>query len=56
MTFYSVVDGIPPDGAPLQVINTFHIALVVIFYLLATTGIIFAVGCFLFNLIFRKRK
>ena len=50
------VDGIPPDGAALQVINTFQIALVVIFYLLATIGIIFAVGCFLFNFIFRKRK
>lgn len=49
-------DGIPPDGTPISVINTFKLELVVIFDILAIFGIAFAIACLLFNIIFRNRK
>ena len=51
-----IVDGIPLDGSPVMVLHTFQIGLVVVFYILTTVGIAFAVGCLLFNFIFRERK
>ena len=51
-----VVDGVPLDGSPEVVFHTFQIGLVVLFYVLAAVGIVFAVGCLLFNFIFRGRK
>ena len=49
-------DGVPPDGTPVKIINTFMKELVVIFDVIAIAGIVFAVICLLFNVIFRKRK
>ena len=49
-------DGIPLDGTILNVTNTFEIELVVVFDILATFGIAFVVGCFIFNFVFRNRK
>lgn len=48
--------GIPPDGSPVRRIRTFKIWLIALFDILAILGIIFAVACFLFNLIFRNRR
>ena len=49
-------DGVPLDGSPTIVVRTFQIELVVVFYILTTVGIAFAVGCLLFNFIYRERK
>lgn len=48
--------GPPPDGTPINVIHTFNIGLVATFYTLASLGIVFAIACFIFNIIFRSRK
>ena len=48
--------GPPLDGTPLKVVRTFNIVLVVTFYCLATLGIMFAITCLMFNVIFRNRK
>ena len=48
--------GTPPDGSPVMRIRTFKIWLIALFDTLAILGIIFAVACFLFNLIFRNRR
>ena len=49
-------DGVPLDGTPEIVFHTFEIGLVIVFYVLAAVGIVFSIGCLLFNLIFRERK
>ena len=48
--------GIPPDGTPLEMTNEIPVSLLVVLYLLAVGGIIFAVACMIFNFIFRKHK
>ena len=50
------VDGPPPDGSPMKKIRTFKTWLIAVFDTLAILGILFAVACFLFNLIFRNRR
>ena len=55
-TVFFFTDGIPPDGRPHAVISTYNVALVVVFYVLALAGIVFAIVCLLFNWIFRKSK
>ena len=52
----NVVDGVPLDGSPLTLINTFNTALVAVFDTLAILGISFTIGCLLFNFIFRRTK
>ena len=52
----SFTDGVPPDGTPISIINTFKVELIVIFDTLVLLGIIFAVTCLLFNIIYRKRR
>uniref|UniRef100_A0A1X7SG58 G-protein coupled receptors family 3 profile domain-containing protein n=1 Tax=Amphimedon queenslandica TaxID=400682 RepID=A0A1X7SG58_AMPQE len=50
-------DGVPPyDGFPVIGITTNSIALVVIYDIVAGIGIIFAIVCFIFNVIFRKKR
>lgn len=51
-----VVDGVPLDGTPVTIFHTFNIGLVAVFDTLATLGIVFAIGCLLFNFICRQRK
>ena len=50
------LDGIPPDGTPISVTNAIHTAVIVIFDLIAALGIIFAICCLVFNLVFRNKK
>ena len=52
----SATEGITPDGIPKLVIVSTALPLTVIYYILAIVGIIFAVVCLFFNIIFRKRK
>jgi len=47
---------IPYDGVPLEQEVTAAISVTVIFSILATAGIVFAVACLVFNCIFRRRK
>ncbi|CAI8029905.1 Gamma-aminobutyric acid type B receptor subunit 2 [Geodia barretti] len=48
--------GIPNDGIPIEDVVTVSVALTVVYVILATTGLVFAVGCLLFNIIFRQRR
>ena len=47
---------LPYDGVPRTVIDNVATPLVVVVFLLATAGIIFAVGCLIFNFTFRETK
>ena len=49
-------DGITLDGTILNITHTFELGLVIVFDILATMGLIFTMGCLMFNIIFRKRK
>ncbi len=50
-------DGLVPyDGVPIEEIETVAMSLTVIYCLLATAGIVFAIVCLVFNFVFRKRK
>lgn len=48
--------GVPYDGVPGEDIQTAFIPLVIVIYLLAAAGILFAIACLAFNYIFRNRK
>lgn len=47
---------IPYDGVPTKVIDTVPIPLVAIISLLAVFGIALAVGCLIFNMVFKEKK
>ena len=47
---------IPYDGVPLQEQVSVDLSLTIVFAILATAGIVFAVACFAFNCIFRNKK
>ncbi|XP_064403199.1 gamma-aminobutyric acid type B receptor subunit 2-like [Halichondria panicea] len=46
----------PMDGTPVKIVTTFELWPVGLYYTLAVIGLIFTFICFLFNIIFRKRK
>ena len=48
--------GSPLDGTPIKILHTFKLWLVAIFDCLASLGIVFAIVCLVFNIVFRKRK
>lgn len=49
-------DGVVPyDGSANDVIHPIAIPIIVIYDILAVAGIIFAVGCTIFNIVFRKK-
>ena len=49
-------DGIPNDGIPIEEVVTVSLGLTVVYVVLATAGIAFAVVCLTFTLIFRRKK
>ena len=51
-----VADGIPYDGKPMTVVTALFLPVTVVFDLLASTGIVFALACFIFNFIYRNHK
>ena len=51
-----ILDGRLLDGTILNITHTFETGVVVFFDILATLGIAFAIGCFIFNFGFRNRK
>ena len=56
MLFLSSTDEVPSDGTPIYMPLSYHLALVIIYDFLAILGIIFTIVCFLFNVIFKKKK
>ena len=49
--------GVPPaDGSPVPIVNPLLLPTTVLVYIYATAGIVFALVCLGFNIIFRKRK
>lgn len=54
--YYMLVDGVPPDGIPLNVTTTIALPLTIVAQTFAIIGIIFAIFCLAFNIIFRNRK
>lgn len=53
---YILVDGVPSDGTPIEVISSYHLALVITFDVLAFLGLIYTTVCLVFNFVFRQRK
>jgi len=53
---WTVADGVPYDGAAVEVLHTNHEALMAIYSIAASAGLVYATLCLLFNVIFRKRK
>ena len=49
-------DGVPIDGVPVEKVVTVALGLTVLYVILATAGIVFALVCLTFTLIFRKKK
>ena len=50
------VDGIPFDGRPIPQVQSIHVSVTVVFVMLSTAGIAFAIVCMVFNFVFRERK
>ena len=47
---------VPRDGSTIVVENFPRLSLTIICYIYATAGIVFAIICLVFNLVFRKEK
>ena len=54
--FVTYIVGVPYDGVPVVEVITTHVGLSVIYIIICTGGIIFAVICFIFNFMFRTKK
>ena len=48
--------GVPPDGTPVPQFVTYHLALVIPYYILAATGLTFCTVCLIFNFTQRKKR
>ena len=48
--------GIPPDGKPQSVLHKLLFPIIIVVDMLALLGILFAVVCLLFNILYRERK
>ena len=46
--------GVPLDGKPIRTTHTYKLWLVITYNTFVTFGLVFAVSCFMFNLIFRN--
>ena len=48
--------GIPNDGIAIEEVVTVSLSLTVVYVILATAGIVFAVLCLSFNLLYKQKK
>ena len=48
--------GTPHDGSPAHVLVTVSFPLAMVYYTLASVGLILALACCMFNFIYRKKK
>ncbi len=55
MKFFSL-DGVPYDGVEETEIITTNIVLSSLYILFSSIGIVFAIICFVFNLVFKNKK
>ncbi|CAI8020636.1 Gamma-aminobutyric acid type B receptor subunit 1 [Geodia barretti] len=55
-TSFHFPEGIPNDGMAIEDVVTVSVALTVVYVILATAGLVFAVACILFNIIFREKR
>ena len=55
LTVY-ISDGVPSDGTPIETIHTFNTGLIVACDILAGLGIVFAISCLIFNIVFRNER
>ncbi len=54
---FCYTDGLVPyDGVPIEEIETVAVPLTVVYSILASAGIVFAIVCLTFNFTFRKRR
>ena len=53
---YYCADGVPNDGIPTEEVVTVSLGLTVVYVFLATAGIVFAVVCLAFTVIFRTKR
>lgn len=51
-----IIGFVPVDGSPATVLIPIILPVAITYYVLAFFGIIFALVCLFFNIIFRKRK
>ena len=51
-----IAGGAPYDGSAEDVIHNNHRAMEVLYSIMASAGLLFAIGCLVFNLLFRTRK
>ena len=49
-------DGVPPDGTPIKVINTIYIGVFGFATALFVIGMIFAIICLFFNILYRNKR
>ena len=50
------LDGVPYDGLGVNSIHPNNLCLQIIYYIMASFGMIFAGVCLVFNIVFRERK
>ena len=56
-TVYTIyIDGIPPDGTPIKVIDVLELYVTVTKVVLSAIPMVFIIVCFIFNVVFRNRK
>ena len=53
---FSNPGGIPSDGTPVDKITSFHLSLVIVYYILAVAGLLFTTACLVFNFTQRNKK
>ena len=56
VTFLIVLGGVPYDGAVREELHGNHQALIILYSIAASAGLVFTVFCLLFNVVFRNRK
>ena len=55
-SFHMQLAGAPYDGSPEEVIHNYNIILAGFYYVFAFLGLICAVVCLIFNILFRNKK
>lgn len=50
------LDGVPYDGSARDIVHPIALPLVIIYDVLASAGVLLAVACLVFNIVFRNKK
>ena len=49
-------EGVPYDRAAIEKLHPLNQALIITYFIMASAGLVFAVVCLLFNIVFRNRR